>query len=389
MQRRIFIAIAVLYWPLAAFAQTATPPSQSASQSAQTSATPPAATPAQNPSQPQTPAPTDDSQPIAAITSVTGDVMVQHATVWTRVDAVPLNLFTGDTVSTDKGRAEIHFLGDSSTLDMDVGTQIVIEQQPASAGAQMLRRVQIFLGDVWFKMEHSLTRQTLLVTPTAIGGLRGTEGLVHVEDQSHSSFSLTTGQLAITQHALGEAAPAPGAAQKVELLNPGQEMRAERGKPLLMRRMKSPIVRPDVKVAAAKLPSPRGNWRSRLPENRRPPLARTLPRSSMRLNAAPRPNANPRAIGNQSGLARGAGRNSAGKNLRRTPAPRLKAQPKPKARSKPKPQPKPHSRPRRQMGGLSIRAQSCAFCENWAQVACYALKIVQGAGSEVGKGESD
>ena len=77
-----------------------------------------------------------EQQPVATVTKVTGEVLVRHAQAWGRVTEVPLELLSGDTVSTDRGRAEVHFLRDDSTLVLDVGTHLTIADteggQPAT-----------------------------------------------------------------------------------------------------------------------------------------------------------------------------------------------------------------------------------------------------------------
>jgi hypothetical protein len=247
---------------------------------------------------PKTALPQAEASPVAALTQVTGEVMVRHSQTWVRVDMVPVDLFSGDTISTDRGRAEIHFLGDGSTLVLDVGTHLVITQTQTGSAASVYRRIEIFLGNVWFSMQHSLSRKTELVTPTAVGGLRGTEGAVQVDSESRSSFTLAQGHLAISSHRKAEGVEAVA---DPLLLNPGELVETERGKKWTARKSAAPPQRPDVKESAERLPKPRQNWRNLLPKEQRPPAVGERPGVSNQphQNKAPkpeRPNKPPKSV---------------------------------------------------------------------------------------------
>jgi hypothetical protein len=215
-----------------------------------------------------------DPQPIAALTQATGEVMVRQGQAWARVDIVPVNLSSGDAVATDRGRAEVHFLRDDSTLVLDVGTHLTITEAEEGTAGKALRRIEIFLGDVWFQMTHNPNRKTELATPTAVGGLRGTQGLVHVENQAQSQFTLAEGELEVARRS-GPAGAPLGAGSVT--LRAGQELHALRGKPLETRAATTPPVRPAVKVPVEQLPKPRQNWRKLLPKEGRPAAANKVP----------------------------------------------------------------------------------------------------------------
>lgn len=221
-----------------------------------------------------------EPHPVAALTQVTGEVMVRHEQTWARADAVPVELFSGDSVSTDRGRAEVHFLRDDSTLVLDVGTHLTLSENSEGTGTT-LRRIEVYLGDLWFKMKHSLDRNTEIATPTAVGGLRGTEGLVHVENDEESHFRLAEGQLEIARRT---APGGPTGAERVTL-NAGQELRAHRDKPFQGGPLKEPPVRPAVNVSAEKLPEPRSNWRKLTHQGDLPPRANDLPAISSQRSA--------------------------------------------------------------------------------------------------------
>ncbi len=212
-----------------------------------------------------------DPQPVAVVTQVTGEVLVRHAQTWARVQAVPVNLFTGDAIATDRGRAEVHFLRDDSTLVLDVGTHLTISEAPEGAARKLLRRIEIFLGDVWFAMKRGFQGRSELVTPTAVAGLRGTAGYIRVSDAALSEFALSEGELEIT-HAGGS----PGAVDHVSLVA-GQALSARRGAAFATRVVAALPPPPKVQVPAEQLPKPGRNWRELLPANQRPPLVHKLP----------------------------------------------------------------------------------------------------------------
>lgn len=189
-----------------------------------------------------------DSQPVARITETTGAVTFRHGEQWQPVSKAPVELFDGDKVNTDKGRATVFFLGDESTVVLDVGTNITISQPSSFGSAGFVRRVEIYVGDLWFKMTKGATQHTELATPTAVGGLRGTEGLVHVESGQESSFTLNEGELQIT--------PVGGLNIPPVALHGGQTLRAVQGQTFTPRAAAALPSRPDVHVTPDKLPEP-------------------------------------------------------------------------------------------------------------------------------------
>ena len=198
---------------------------------------------------------------VARLSAATGQVSVRHGQSWAAVTAAPVDLYDGDKVATERGRAEVRYLGDGSTLVLDVGSNVTVNAPQAAAGGETLRRVEIYLGDVWFKMTKSLHQQTDLVTPTAVGGLRGTEGWVHVRNQKDSSFSLNEGQLEIAWRG------APKGSSPMHLFA-HQECTAKWGKPMRMKKHASVPVVP-LNVPEAQLPKPKTKMRD-LPAADRP-----------------------------------------------------------------------------------------------------------------------
>src|ERR1700737_2612726 len=74
--------------------------------------------------------------PVARLTTVTGEVSTRHGDAWQNVAAAPADLFSGDKVVTQRGRAEILYLDDGSTLTLDVGPNVTVNApQPRRGGA--------------------------------------------------------------------------------------------------------------------------------------------------------------------------------------------------------------------------------------------------------------
>jgi len=215
--------------------------------------------------------------PVARLGAATGQVSVRHGQTWSAVTAAPVDLFDGDKVATERGRAEVNYLGDGSTLVLDVGSNVTVNASQAMGGGETLRRIEIYLGDVWFKMTKSLHQQTDLVTPTAVGGLRGTEGWVHVRNEKDSSFSLNEGHLEIA---------ARGAAKGAHALqlSAGQECIAKWGKPMRMKKV-APVPVCPLHVAENQLPKPKTKMRD-MPATERPVASATEQTKAGRVNHA-------------------------------------------------------------------------------------------------------
>jgi hypothetical protein len=206
-------------------------------------------------------------QPVARLTDLTGVITKRHNDQWLLVNRTPVDLFDGDKVSTDRGRASVQFLGDGSTIVLDVGTNITIHQKEPATGSSWLRRVEVFAGDMWFKMTKSATQHTALVTPTAVGGLRGTEGNVHVESKDESSFTLNEGELAVQQReddgSVKDDAP-------VTPVKGGETLKAPRGQ-AFESALAALVARPDVSTVANLLPQLDPNRLAGLADSEKPP----------------------------------------------------------------------------------------------------------------------
>ena len=210
-----------------------------------------------------------DDQPVATVKQITGDVMIRHEENWVTVKTVPASLFNGDKISTEQGRAEIYFIDDGSVLTLDVGTNITVRAPEKQAGGGLLRRIEIYMGDVWFDMKKNLAQKTDLVTPTAVGGLRGTQGLVQVENSEHSEFTLKEGELEIVNRPRAGSTDRP---QSVRL-HAGETLTARHGEVLQARKAVGILFKPDVKTPKEKLPAPKSDGLEKMDEKERAPNA--------------------------------------------------------------------------------------------------------------------
>ena len=155
---------------------------------------------------------------IAQFEAVEGDVRLTrvNTTLTNRVENPGVPLFSGDTVSTLQGRADILFT-DQSLINLDVGTTVVIEEQQQPTG--ILRRIGQTLGSLWFDIQQVAGTETELTTPTAVAAIRGTEGRQLVPNDTQSTHALTEGIQDITENIT----------QQTVTITDGQQVTAIRG----------------------------------------------------------------------------------------------------------------------------------------------------------------
>lgn len=211
--------------------------------------------------------------PVARITQLTGVVTRRHADKWSLVNKTPADLFDGDKVSTDRGRTTVVFLGDNTTVVLDVGTNITIRQSEHPAATGWVRRVEVFVGDLWFKVTKGPTQHTSFVTPTAVGGVRGTEGAVHVDNENESSFTLNEGELEVAPRD-AEGNPAPDA--EPLQVHGGESVKTNRGATFKAVAGAILALRPDVGVVANLLPQLDPERWSHLSASERPDMKAIL-----------------------------------------------------------------------------------------------------------------
>ncbi len=209
---------------------------------------------------------------VAMITHATGEVMLRHGEQWAEVDTVPVDLYSGDKVATEQGRAEIYFWRDGSTLVLDVGTNLTLTETEEPTGWKIFRRIQVFLGDVWFDLKRSFGTETELATPTAVGGLRGTKGMVHVRSEEESEFVLADGELEVLDLS----------SQQRQRLRARHILRALRGRAMLIEVARALPRRLELDIRPEQLPQVREKLQELIRQSERHPPRHQLPKISLR-----------------------------------------------------------------------------------------------------------
>ena len=157
---------------------------------------------------------------IAQFEAVEGDVRLTrvNTTLTNRVENPGLPLFSGDTVATLQGRADIRFT-DQSLINLDVGTTVVIEEEQQPTG--ILRRIGQTLGSLFFDIQEVAGTETELTTPTAVAAIRGTEGKQLVPNDTQSTHQLNEGLQQITENITGQSATITGGQQVIAIRGVG------------------------------------------------------------------------------------------------------------------------------------------------------------------------
>jgi hypothetical protein len=91
---------------------------------------------------------------------------------------------------------------DRSTITLEQGTTVIVQEQPSQGG--ILRTIQQTIGNIWFNIQRVTGTRTNLSTPTAIAAIRGTEGLHEVPNDTQSTHSLQQGIEDITEIVTGQ-----------------------------------------------------------------------------------------------------------------------------------------------------------------------------------------
>jgi len=124
--------------------------------------------------------PADALAQIAKITSVKGDVIVNQSGQMTKITSPGLALNDGDQILTREGELQIAFK-DGAILKINPYSKVSVQERMEQSGTwifkstQAARRVTCFVGKAWFKSGSSATKN-YLQTPTAVAGLRGSDG---------------------------------------------------------------------------------------------------------------------------------------------------------------------------------------------------------------------
>jgi hypothetical protein len=120
------------------------------------------------------------SEPVAKIASFQGEVIVQSDKEITRVTRIGQTLKDGDRVQTKDGQVQITF-SDGAVMKVRPYTSTLIQEREEWSGwaifkaKKAVRRITCYIGKLWFKTGAS-KRKNYLQTPTAVCGLRGSDG---------------------------------------------------------------------------------------------------------------------------------------------------------------------------------------------------------------------
>jgi hypothetical protein len=120
-----------------------------------------------------------DTAIVARLTDFSGIVIVRSQGSWEAEPLKGLPLYSGDKVVTRVGQATVVF-EDGAIMKIADNSNVGIEETEekksyVSRARAVKRRIRLMLGRFFFKTGTS-KRKTVLETPTAVCGLRGTAG---------------------------------------------------------------------------------------------------------------------------------------------------------------------------------------------------------------------
>jgi len=124
--------------------------------------------------------PSEAGATIAKVKSFTGDVIIQSGEEITKLKQVNHVLNNGDYIMTKQGEAEVIF-DDGAVMKLNPFSKTMVQEREEESGVWLFktkkaaRRVTVFVGKLWFKSGVS-DKRNFLQTPTAVCGLRGSDG---------------------------------------------------------------------------------------------------------------------------------------------------------------------------------------------------------------------
>jgi len=151
--------------------------------------------------------------PVAKISSLRGEVIVQSDAKIIKVTEVGYVLNAGDRVQTKDGEVQITF-NDGAIMKVNPFTSTMIQEREEESGfwlfktKKMVRRITCFVGKLWFKTGVS-KRKNYLQTPTAVCGLRGSDGDIGF-DNINTYLNMYTGKADIVGKVIKGFFKAPG-----------------------------------------------------------------------------------------------------------------------------------------------------------------------------------
>ncbi len=140
--------------------------------------------------------PTQADAAIAKVSSFKGDVIVQSGDRIVQLKKTGYALNDGDFILTKQGEAQVVF-NDGAVMKLNPFSKTMIQERVEKKGwifktTQNARRVTCFVGKLWFKSGASKT-QNYLQTPTAVAGLRGSDGEIGF-DNVKSYLNMISGE---------------------------------------------------------------------------------------------------------------------------------------------------------------------------------------------------
>ena len=165
-------------------------------------------------------------QPIAKLTEISGEVVVKNKGDYGNDPMVGLLLYPGDKVVTRNGEASVTF-NDGAVTRIQKNSNLTIEQWEEEEGwfrkiKKIKRRLTLVLGKLTFATGKGSGTQTMLATPTAVCGLRGTAGVISINANGEPYIQFDEGG---TSYTIGEffTGVAPDVSQSVADANAVQK----------------------------------------------------------------------------------------------------------------------------------------------------------------------
>ena len=143
---------------------------------------------------------------VARLTDFSGTVFIRGQGSWGVKPQKDLPLYSNDRVVTRVGKATITF-NDGAVIEVRSNTNLQIEEREEEEGIVkkvkiVKRKLRLLLGKLLFRTRRS-KKKTILQTPTAVCGLRGTAGILSIGADGSAYIQFTEGGIDTT-YTLGE-----------------------------------------------------------------------------------------------------------------------------------------------------------------------------------------
>lgn len=166
------------------------------------------------------------AESIGKLSSFSGVVLIQSQGAWGVEPKVGLPLYSLDKIVTRIGTATITF-NDGAVMELKNNSNTRIEEKEEEEGIftkvkVIKRNFRLLLGKMLFRTSNPKI-QTRLETPTMVCGLRGTAGVISLDENGNPYIQFTDGGIAYINGDFfsGEAADLP---QEIADLDPAQRM---------------------------------------------------------------------------------------------------------------------------------------------------------------------